>query len=78
MIETNRRLEQALIDKNTKEVNKLRGYLFALIIYLREILVCPMAPITNIIKNAYNSDSNKELYQILTNKLSNLGLDSLF
>jgi SNF2 family DNA or RNA helicase len=37
-----------------------------------------MAPITNIIKNAYNSDSNKELYQILTNKLSNLGLDYYF
>ena len=78
LIETNRRLEQALIDKNTKEANKLRGYVFALIIYLREILVCPMAPITNIIKNAYNSDSNKELYQILTNKLSNLGLDYYF
>ena len=76
--DTNRRAKRARLLNNTQEYKKLNGFLFAIIVYLRQILICPMIPITNIITDVYTGKPQAELSQELSNKLSNLELNYYF
>ena len=75
---TNDRATYARENNNIEDFKRLNGFLFALIIYLRQILICPLIPITSIAIDMANTVEKAELSTIMMKRISKLQLDDYF
>jgi non-specific serine/threonine protein kinase len=60
---------------DTTGVRQFNSYLLAIITYLRQSLVCPLIPITNVAIDMADFQSRSELSEIFTKEIKNLNLD---
>jgi len=64
------------INNDKDGVKKFTSYMLAMITYLRQFIVIPLLPVTNIALDIYDYKNNSELSVILNDQFKNLGIDS--
>jgi SNF2 family DNA or RNA helicase len=60
----------------TNEIRKYNSYLLAMLIYLRQSIICPIIPIANVALDITGLNNKSELSIILSSKIKSLGIDS--
>lgn len=76
--DTNDMAREARRNGNIGEFKMLNGFLFALIVYLRQILICPLIPITSMAIDVASATQKAELSTIMMNRINKLELNHYF
>ena len=76
--DTNDMEREARRNGNIDEFKMLNGFLFALIVYLRQILICPLIPITSMAIDVSSATQKAELSTIMMNRINKLELNHYF
>ncbi len=70
-----RKADQAKILRHKEDFKKFSTYKLVLVLYLRQILICPLIPITGIIINTSDMEKKNELSGIIAGELRSLNID---
>lgn len=62
--------------QDTDEVRKLNSYMLVMIMYIRQLLICPIIPLTSISINVSTMTKKSELSTMLMNEVNALGLEN--
>lgn len=64
------------LTRNSREMRtRYSSYLLALITYLRQMIVCPLLPITNCMLDSIDLNNDSELSELIINEFKKLNLD---
>jgi SNF2 family DNA or RNA helicase len=74
LTEIQKRAHTAKLYKDEAELQKFNSYKLVMITYLRQILLCPIIPITSIALNASSMSQKSELSTIIMDEVNKLGL----
>jgi SNF2 family DNA or RNA helicase len=74
----NEKVIQLKLQGQNDEANKFASYLLAIIIYLRQCIVCPLLPISNIVLDISDYKNKSDLSKSLFNEIKKCDLDAYF
>lgn len=74
----NEKVTQLKLQGQNNEANKFASYLLAIIIYLRQCIVCPLLPISNIVLDISDYKNKSDLSKSLFNEIKKCDLNAYF
>jgi len=74
----NEKVIQLKLQGQNDEANKFASYLLAIIVYLRQCIVCPLLPISNIVLDISDYKNKSDLSKSLFNEIKKCDLDAYF
>jgi SNF2 family DNA or RNA helicase len=74
LVEIKKKADRAKLYEDVEELKKFNSYKLAVITYLRQILICPLIPLTSIIISSLDMKKKNELSEIIMTEMNQLGL----
>jgi SNF2 family DNA or RNA helicase len=74
--EVSKKAHEAKLLGNKEDNKKFTSYKLVMLMYLRQILVCPIIPITNIAIDIFDMKNNSELSKIVMTEINKLGINN--